>query len=119
MIFMGIEKYATLVEQKDNYLQVCVSNKEEADNILKVSLESHHQEIVGYVCFKDERSSINIMGEFLEIYPGGGKLAKHASEEGHEEKFAFVHYPISMKPTLVHAFVNYFSPKKVENYTAF
>ena len=116
---MGEDKFALLVRNKNN-LELKVSHEKDATDITLGFDQSELREIIpdevgviGCIAFKDNRTSKEILQEFLSIYLGASNIKSPKKPIP-----LFIEYPLLFEPIITKAFVYYFSKlnkKKVES----
>lgn len=108
----GTDRYAVLKSDLSKLELKILSDKKHAD---KASSSREDKNFcVGYIKFSDSRNSAQIGKDFSSIFEGG-HVTYGSLGEGEENKFVIVSYSASYLPTLSKAFVDYFSPKQIEN----
>ena len=101
------KRQAILSEVVGKHLEVMVSSSEEVcDNHLKTFKYNSNVNILGYLAFRSHFTNFpaEIVEKFSKICLGGENLREQAQDKA----FATIEYPLSFKPTLTTAFVNYF-----------
>ena len=99
------ERQAILSEVVGGHLEVMVCSGEEvSDSHLRAFKNNPSVNVLGYIAFSNQRTPFSIAANFAAVYRGGGEVMQQAQDK----KFATIEYPLSFKPVLTTAFVNYF-----------
>jgi hypothetical protein len=101
-------KIATLLKNKeDNSLDVCVEKEDfEIKRFAQTQIaNTKEKNIIGIICFKDNRNSEGIAFDFAETYP------HEIIGEDHDGKYYFVRYKPEFEATIPMCFVDYFSKR--------
>ena len=101
-----LERFALLMEgntqigKPNDILTILVSNSKDVSDSF---FEDREKDVLGYINFKSINSPKKIVSRFFKKYPSTW-IPNINSEKG----YSSIHYPISLKKTLIFVFSKYF-----------